>query len=222
MAKNRNLSIILVSALIGAIFAAIVCFGFFMFIAIPDSQDEKPSKQPIAPPTATPVEIPKPDIRADDVKSVSINTVYKGYFQSGDRCSKSYNEYFGDGDGFANPNSPCAVTIKFNRDGSATRSIAIGRWDKKVKEKRVVEKIDSAAKITTDQFDKIASLIVANDAFRSWNDGIMINVSNTTVSVEYSGGTRSPMSNVDEKTIAFLPMVEAFKELEKQINWKPV
>ena len=48
----------------------------------------------------------------------------------------------------------------------------------------------------------------------------MINVSNTTVTVVHTGGTRSPMSNVDEKTTVFLEMVKAFKQLEKQINWK--
>lgn len=34
------------------------------------------------------------------------------------------------------------------------------------------------------------------------------------------GGTKSPLSNMSDKTTAYLPMVEAFKRLEKHLAWR--
>ena len=151
---------------------------------------------------------------------MSINTVYKGYFEPGNKCAKTYNEYFGNDDGIASPSSPCTVKITFNRDGHATRSIEISRWDKAAKEKRVVEKDESTATVSPEQFDAITQAIVTNDAFKSWQEGTMINVSNCSITVTHSGGTKTPMSNVDERATAFLPMVKAFQNLEAKTNWK--
>ncbi len=85
-------------------------------------------------------EIPNPEVKASDVKSISINTVYKGFFAPGDKCAKSYNEYFGNDDGIGSSSSPCTIKMTFDRNGPATRSIEISRWDKTAKEKRLVEK----------------------------------------------------------------------------------
>ncbi|CAN5413064.1 hypothetical protein BH10ACI2_BH10ACI2_00660 [soil metagenome] len=220
MADNRKLFTVVISAFVGGTIAVVTCLAFFFYFKKPaQTVDTRPS--PGSPPAATPIqEIPNPDIKPDDVRSVTINTVYKGYFAAGDKCSKNYNEYFGNEDGIASSSSPCTVTIKFDRSGNASRSVVISRWDKTMKEKHVVEKNDWTAQITSDQFNEIANSIVTNQAFKSWRDGTMITVSNCTISVTHSGGTRSPMSNVDEKTTAYLPIVEAFKHLEKQLNWK--
>ncbi len=48
----------------------------------------------------------------------------------------------------------------------------------------------------------------------------MITVSNCTITVNYSGGSRSVMSNVDQKTTVYLQMIDAIKKLESQIKWK--
>lgn len=217
-------SVIAVSAFAGAAAAAIVCLAFFLFVYKPaQSTSLQPTPTPGIPPKTTPgQEIPNPEIKASDVSSVSINTVYKGYFEPGNKCAKTYNEYFGNGDGIASPSSPCTVKITFNRDGNATRSIEISRWDKAAKEKRVVEKDESTATVSLEQFDAITQAIVTNDAFKSWLEGTMINVSNCSITVTHSGGTKTPMSNVDERATAFLPMVKAFQNLEGKTYWKAV
>ena len=215
-------SVIAVSALVGATAALVVCLVFFFFVYKPaQSFDATPTAtvtQPTTPPTPVD-EIPNPEIKAADVRSVSINTVYKGYFQAGDKCAKTYNEYFGNDDGFGSSSSPCTIKITLDRDGHATRSVEISRWDKAAKEKRVVEKKDSTAAITPEQFNALAQAIVTNEAFKAWREGTMITVSNCSISVVHTGGTKTVMSNVDEKATAFLPMVQAFQSLETQTSW---
>jgi hypothetical protein len=47
-----------------------------------------------------------------------------------------------------------------------------------------------------------------------------VTVSNCSISAVHSGGTRTVMSNVDEKTTVYLEMIDAIKKLEAQLNWK--
>jgi len=216
-------SVIAVSAFVGATAALAVCLVFFFFVYKPaQSVDARPTATPTQPttPAPTPVtEIPNPEINAADVSSVTISTVYKGYFQAGDKCAKTYNEYFGNDDGFGSSSSPCTITITFDRDGHATRLVEISRWDKAAKEKRVVEKKDSTATITPEQFSTLTRAIVTNETFKAWREGTMITVSNCSITVVHAGGTKTIMSNVDEKATAFLPMVQAFQSLETQTSW---
>ena len=86
----------------------------------------------------------------------------------------------------------------------------------------MIERSESEAQLSAGQFDRIAETIVTNPAFRSWQDGTMINVSNCTISVSYPGGVRSPMSNVSEKTTDYSTMVAAIRELEQKLDWKTV
>jgi len=215
--------VIAVSALVGAATALAVCLVFFFFVYKPaQSVDARPTATPIQSTTPAPTpaaEIPNPEIKAEDVGSVSINTVYKGYFQPGDKCAKTYNEYFGNEDGIGSSSSPCTINITFDRDGHATRSVEISRWDKTAKEKRVVEKTASTATITPEQFNTLAQEIVTNEAFKVWREGTMITVSNCSITVAHTGGTKTVMSNVDERAVAFLPMVRAFQSLETQTSW---
>lgn len=217
-------SVIAISAFVVATALAVCLVFFFFFVYKPaPGVDARPTATPTQPTTPAPTpaaEIPNPEIRAADVSSVSINTVYKGYFQAGDKCAKTYNEYFGNNDGIGSPSSPCTINITFDRDGRATRSVEISRWDKTVKEKHLVELIPSSATITLEQFNTIAQAIVSNEAFKAWREGTMINVSNCSITVVHTGGTKTVMSNVDERAVAFLPMVQAFQSLETQTSWK--
>lgn len=223
MANERNLTSTIISAVIGCTFATIVLLIFFNYFGKqPQAVDGQPTPVPVA--TATPAnqEIPNPEIKAADFKSVKLMTVYKGFFDASNKCSRSYNEYFGNDDGVASPSSPCEIRMEFSRDGRATRTVEVRRWDKAAKEKRLVEKADSSADVTPEQFDALAKAIAANEAFVSWRDGTMINVSNSTITVTHTGGTKSVMSNVDEKTTVFLQMFDAIRQLEKQLIWRPV
>lgn len=219
---RRNLRAAIVSAVVGSLAAFVTCFILFFFVFKPAAPvDAKPSSDPAVPVSTPDGEIPNPDIDPKDVRSVSIRTVYKGYFDPGDKCAKSYNEYFGNRDGSFSPSSPCSLTLKFEKDGSAHRTIDIQRWNR-TGGMQTVEKTESASTITAGQFETLVKSIVNNTAFKTWRLGTMINVSNCSITVEYSGGTKTPMSNVDETATEFLPMVDAFKQLEKGINWKTI
>lgn len=85
---------------------------------------------------------------------------------------------------------------------------------------KTVEKTESTSTITAERFNALIKVIISNEAFKAWRQGTMINVSNCSISVEHAGGTKTVMSNVDEKTTVFLQMVDAFTQLEKQLSWK--
>ena len=210
------------SAVVGATAALVTCLVFFFFVYRPaQSNDIKPSPTPAQAPTTKPmVEIPNPEIRAEDVKSISIDTVYKGYFAPGNKCAKTYNEYFGNEDGIGSSSSPCNMKITFDRGGRATRSITISRWDKTAKQKREVEKSESISSVSPEQYSALAEAITSNAAFKSWRDGMTVTVSNCSISAVHTGGTRTVMSNVDERTTIYLEMIDAIKKLEAQLNWK--
>jgi hypothetical protein len=216
---RRNLRAAIVSAIVGSIAAFATCFVLFFFVFKPGPPvDPKPSSE--TPSSTPPQEIPNPDIEPKDVQAVTIKTVYKGYFDQGDRCAKSYNEYFGNDDGSFSPNSPCTLRMTFDREGRAIRSIEVQRWNKSAGGMKTVEKTESTSTITTEQFNALIKVIISNEAFKAWRQGTMINVSNCSISVEHAGGTKTVMSNVDEKTTVFLQMVDAFRQLEKQRSWK--
>jgi hypothetical protein len=220
MVMAKNLTSAIVSVVVGCLAASLTCLVFFYFYKPPPPIDAQQSKAPTASPTIPVQEIPNPEVKVTDVKSINMKTVYKGYFETGNKCAKTYNKYFGNDDGTFSPSSPCTLKITLDRDGSADRSIEISRWDKNAGAMRVIEGSHSTAKITPEQFNTLAQAIVTNEAFKSWREGTMINVSNFSISVVYDGGTRTVMSNVDEKTIVFLQMVDALKQLEKQLRWE--
>jgi hypothetical protein len=49
---------------------------------------------------------------------------------------------------------------------------------------------------------------------------VMINVVNTRIRVAAPPKTRTLMSNVDEKTVNFLPLMDAFKKLDNEVKWE--
>lgn len=217
MANNRTSAI--VSAVVGCLAAFLTCVAFFYFF---ERRPQPVGEQNIPQPTPT-LESPSPgsEVAAAAVNSVTIKTVYRGYFEPGDRCSKSYDEYFGNDDGSFSSNSPCSLTMTFDRSGNARRSVELSRWSKG-SGMRPVERLDSAATTTPDQFDKLVQAIVGNDAFRSWREGTMVTASNCSVTVVHSSGSKTPMSNVDENTTVFLEMIDAFKHLDKELRWETV
>jgi hypothetical protein len=87
---------------------------------------------------------------------------------------------------------------------------------------KTVEKTESSASLTPEQFDEIAKTVVTNDAFRSWREGTEIYTSNSSIRVEYNAPSKTVMSNVDEKTTVFLEMLNAFKRLDRSLTWKAV
>ena len=173
-------------------------------------------------PTATPAsgQIPPMIIKSDEVSQLSMETVYKNYFEEGSKCRRTYNEYFGNDDGAGSSSSPCTINFSFEKTGGATKTLVIRRWDKTAKGFKVVEKSVWTAKISGEQFAALAKNITENEAFKAWQDGMSINVSNSKVSATHPRGTRTAMSNVDEKAVQFLPMLDAFRQTDKEIKWE--
>jgi hypothetical protein len=169
-----------------------------------------------------PPQIPKLDIKSSEVTSLSLNTIYKDFFETGSRCRQSYNDLFGKEDGFFSVSSPCTFDLTFNRDGSAEKTIKLERWDKETKQKRIVENAVWKGKITTEQFDELAKAVVETEIFQNWNDMMMINVVNSRLKVIFPKGTRTLMSNVDEKTVKFLELMNSFKQLDGKVKWEKV
>jgi hypothetical protein len=219
---NSNPSSTIISAVIGAMLATAACFLYFNYLYKPgQTVDANGTATPLPSAIPSPIkEIPNPEIPAADITSIRIVTVYRGFFDAGHKCAKSYNEYFGNDDGIASPSSPCEISMEFGREGRATRTVELKRWDKAAKEKRLVEKAESTASVTSEQFDALAQAIASNEAFRSWREGTMINVSNCSITVMHTSGTKTVMSNVDEKAAVFLQMIDAIKNLEKLLNWR--
>ncbi len=218
---------VLVSAITGVIAALAVCLVFFFFFYKPVQNAKTMTPAIEEEPSATPKKTefpltPSAEIEESAVTSVTLETVYKGFFDENSKCRKTYNEVFGDKDGVYSPSSPCRINITFNRDGRAEKSIEIRRYDSASKNWRVAEKTIWKSKVSAGQFKKITESVLNNDAFKSWRDGTMINVSNSSVTVRHTNGSRTPMSNVDEKTTVFLSMMDAFKQLDKQLDWEKI
>lgn len=173
-------------------------------------------------PTATPpVEIPQVEIKSDAVSSLEFKTVYKDFYEENSKCRKDYVEYFGKEDGAASSSSPCAVSLIFKRDNSAAiKTIEVRRWDKQARETKVVEKNSWAAKISPEQFDRLAKTTTEDEDFKSWRDGTMINVSNTSISVVYPKGTRTMMMNLVKENVSRVSLFGEFKRLDKEIQWE--
>lgn len=212
--------LLLLAVAVGFVALIIGLLFFFYYlkplpnVEVPKSANSSPSKSVKS---SLP---PSREIKESEVTSLSINTVYPGFFAADSKCRKTYNEMFGNDDGIASSSSPCTINITFNRDGKATKKLDLQRYDKTVKEKKSIEKSAWTAKISESQFAELAKLIVNNQAFKNWIDGTSVTVSNSSVSVKYDKGIRTVMSNVDVRTTAFLPMLDAFKKLDLEVKWE--
>lgn len=226
--NQKNVMTIILATIAGALGALVVCTFFFFYYkpAVQNAETPKPimKQEEPTPPKRNEPPLPPPseDVNESDVEALTIETVYKGFYAEGSKCRQTYNEYFRNTDGVGSSSSPCNVKLTFNRDGSSEKTIEVRRYDTTAKEWRVVEKNVWKSKVSDEQFKDLAQLIVNNDAFKSWNDMTLINVSNCKITVRHTSGTKSPMSNVDEKATAYLPMVEAFKKLDGKISWEKI
>jgi hypothetical protein len=208
---SRN-NLIFISTSIALAVTLVLCFSYFFFIHQPAHADRNRHTSQPTPTTRA--------IKESDVSSLTLETIYREYFEEGSKCRKTYNELFGNNDGFLSENSPCSEKIAFQRDGQASKSVEVRRYDKTTKEMRPVEKQAWKAKITDEQFKALADSIVASEIFQNWKDGIQIYTSNSTISVSHATGTRRLMSNVDKSAIAFLPLIDAFKNLDRKVSWE--
>jgi hypothetical protein len=213
---------IIISFLSGFLFALASCLIFFFFYlrSVPKVERIYPTNS-VPSPTVQAADMPmSPEIKESEVNTLSLNTIYTGFFPADSKCRQSYNELFGKEDGFFSSSSPCTIDLTFNRDGSATKTIDLQRYDKESKTKKSVEKSSWTGKIADAQFAALAKYIVNTEIFKNWNDMISLTVVNTRIKVASSNRARTLMSNVDEKTVNFLPLMDAFKKLDNEVKWE--
>jgi hypothetical protein len=223
--NQKNIITILLATIAGVLGALIVCsFFFFYYKPVPTAEMPKPTieQTPTPPKQLEPTPFPQIEIKESEVTSLTIETSYKEFYAEGSKCRQTYQEYFKNTDGVGSSSSPCHVKLTVNRDGSADKTIEVRRYDTAAKEWRVVETNVWKATLSTEEFKELAKIIVNNEAFKSWSDMMMITVSNCRITVKSPNGSKSPMSNVSEKATAYLPMVEAFKQLDAKAGWEKV
>ena len=200
----------------------VVLFNRYADLKIVDPPEAFADKTPTPTPQKESTPISDEAVKASDVESLTIDTVYKNFFAPGEKCRQTYNEYFKNTDGVGSTSSPCNVKLTLNRDGSAEKTIEVRRYDTTLKQWRAVEKNVWKARLAEAEFKNLAELIVNNQAFVNWNNRMTITVSNCKIIVRHKNGTKSPMSNVDESATAYLPMVNAFKEVDAKAAWEKV
>ena len=220
----------MISVFAGFVTALTTCLVFFFFVYEPvqSNQMQQPlimekTTTPImqTPTSQTPTQqTPAVEIKASDITSLTLETVYKDFFEESSKCRKSYNELFGKGDGFFSEGSPCIINLSFDRNKTAAKSLELRRYDKTSKENRVLEKSVWKAQITDEQFDELAKSIANNDIFKDWRNGKEIFTSNSKIMVRHTNGTIQLLSNVDKATVKFLPMMESFRQLDRKIKWE--
>jgi len=214
-------------AIIIAVIFAIAMLGLeaYLYLYKPYVSREIPSEpkpSEIRPESPTPKPTQGANVGTSEAVSVNLDTTYSGYFPDGDKCRQTYNEMFGDKTGGFSPNSACSANVTFTNDGDAEKKITIRKFDAGSGTWVDQETKKWEGKVTPEQFGKLSSLILANEAYKVWNPGISITARNVMITVKYADGvTKSPMSNVDEKTTVFLEMIDAFAALDRETGWTP-
>jgi hypothetical protein len=225
--NQKNIVPIVMSTIAGALAAFAVC-AFFFFYYKPAQISQTPvivngEVSPTPAPRKTEVPMPpEKEIKESDVLSLNIDTTYKGFFDENSKCRKSYNEMFNGKENDSDANSACSVNLTFERGGGAEKTLVIRRYDGAVRNWVEAERSVWRSRISGEQFQELAGSIVNNGAFKNWNNMVSINTRNCKITVKHATGAKSPMSNVVAATSAFLPMIDAFKNLDGKIIWEKV
>ncbi|MCC7309203.1 MAG: hypothetical protein IT173_16705 [Acidobacteria bacterium] len=191
---GKNLVTVVAAALV---VGAAIWLGFHFFAA------DRTSGTSVASPqngNATPNvgSVAEPELNAADISAIELTTSYQGYFDDMAECGKA---------------GACQIRIRVDRALAAERVLSIGKGDE-------AKETTSRAKLSPEQFASLSDVVAANGAVKHWPEGMAMAVSNSSVRIEYGGSkSRTVPSNVDERASAYLPMIEAFKQLDRELNW---
>lgn len=214
----RNVSLVIAIV----IFLVFAVAEIYTFIIKPMKNDGVPDAPPtpISVRTGTPESKSVPETSAS-FESLAIDTNYTGYFAESDKCRKTYVEMFGTSTGAVTSDSACNVTVTFNRDGSVVKLLIVKKFDPVAQAWKTVEKTERKGRVTIEEFNALGAAVGGNEAFRQWNNSISVTTRNVAITAKYADGkVKTPMSKVDERTTAFLSMIDAFRELDARIAWK--
>ena len=199
--------------------AALAVCAVFFFYYKPARVAEKPLEivEPTPEPTPSkPLEISTEKVNLSDVNSVSANTVYMGFYDRDSECGKVRNQGLREDNSVSLSYSPCRTILTFNRNGEATKSLTIKRGDKPE------EKTEWKSKITAEQFEALLKNIAGNKDFIEWRN-VLITHSNCTIYAYHTKGMVQIPMYIDIKSGSTLePLLNAFKDLDKKVDWKKV
>jgi hypothetical protein len=226
--NQKNIIPFVLSMLAGAMAAFAVC-AFFFFYYKPAQTAEKPKeavekestptpkpKQPESPPIET------EKIKLSDINSLSVSTVYTGFYDADSECGKGMNPAPKPDDTISLSYSPCRAVLTFNRDGDASKSLTIKRRGKTANEKETEEKSEWKSKINAEQFEKLLKGVAQGQEFIQWQN-VLITHSNCTIYAYHKGGMAQIPLYIDIKRGSTMePALDAFKELDKKVAWKKV
>lgn len=184
------------------------------------------SNQPVPAETARPKasispagENPPTVTDAGKVDSISVEARYKNYFDRDSKCRKSYDELFGNADGYYNEGSACTGRISVDRDGAATKTVELNRYDKDTRQMKTVEKSVWTARIGGDKFKTFAEAVTGDDFIKNYPEGMQIYTSNFNVSVSQEGRTKTFAGNADDKNPQPISIIDLFKKLDGETEW---
>ncbi len=223
--NQKNIITILLSTAAGAAAALIVCLVFFFFFYKPVRVAEKPfeDEQPMPTPLEKAPEIekmPTQKTRLSDVNSLSVNTVYTGFYDANSECGKISNRSPKADDSVSQSYSPCRTNLTFKRNGEAVKTLVIKRANKNVKESETEEKSAWKSKITAEQFETLLKAVAGNPDFLEWGTQLITH-SNCSLSAGSNNGSMQISLFIDLGRANVLPRdLNAFKELDKRVVWQ--
>ncbi len=104
----------------------------------------------------------------------------------------------------------CVLEMNFKANGEASKSLEIKNVEKKFWKGHLSPK----------SFDEFSKKIIENTIFKDWIPVDMA-ISNSKITLITNESTKVAMSNVDQTTTTFISLMNEFKKLEKDIEWKP-
>ena len=201
---KSQFSVILLTSLFTSVFLlTIVGVGFYMFF--PRSSTKNPAVQSDTKTTPTPRRRQPSSMSSADISQISLT-----YF-------RHEGLMYG-----AEKNRSVTNRVGFTSDGTAYKIEGEINYENSVK---VGQKTTSyKGTITKEQFEELAKVLIENDFVNESNakDNIT-DSSNYTLKIKYSGGEKEIItSNTGKDTPEINTILEAFKKLQNQIEFKEV
>jgi hypothetical protein len=222
--NQKNIIPLILSTLAGALAALAVCaFFFYTDKRAPSSEKPVTAEAPTpVPEQSKPIQISTQKIMLTDVNSVSVNTVYTGFYESGSECGKARNPSPKADDTISLSYSPCRTVLTFNRNGNAVKSLVVKRLDKSVNARETEEKSEWNSKITAEQFETLLRGVAGQQNFIEWRN-VLITHSNCTIYAYHRDGMLQLPLYIDIKRGSTMePALDAFKELDKKVAWQKI
>jgi hypothetical protein len=129
---------------------------------------------------------------------------------------------FGNADEYYNDGSTCTGRISVDRDGKATKTVEMSRYDKNTKQMKTVEKSVRTANIGGNKFKAFTEAAINDDFIKTYPEGMQMSTSNFNISVSQGDRTKKFSGNADDKNPRPISIIELFKKLDGETKWKKI